>query len=114
MNNKDNTVLSCLGIIVSLAVVLVVGTFANGWALSTIWNWFMTSIFHVVPLTLWQAVGVSMVFEIFTGTNRTKKSGSDDTKDKSYTDVLIESLLLTIMTPIITVFVAWIVLQLAF
>lgn len=111
--DKNNDVSTCLGIIFSLVVLIVGGTLMNGWALSTIWNWFMVPIFTLPALTLWQAMGVSMVFELFTGTNRAKKNSSD-TSGKTYTEVLVESLALVILVPLASVVVAWIVLQFAF
>lgn len=111
--DKNNNVSTCLGIIFSLVVLIVVGTLMNGWALSTIWNWFMVPIFVLPSLTLWQAMGVSMVFELFTGTNRTKKKDSD-TSGKTYTGALVESLALVILVPLASVVAAWIVLQFAF
>ena len=107
MLDKDNTFASCLGMIVSVLVLFVVGMFLNGWALSTIWNWFIPPVFGLTALTLGQAVGVSMVFELFTGTNRLTKS--KDTEGKSYTEVFIESLITAILTPVFSVFFAWIV-----
>jgi hypothetical protein len=111
--DKDNVVVSCLGILVSLILLISVGTFLSGWALSTVWNWFVPSVFNVTALTIWQAVGISMVFELFTGTNRLQKSSSNNS-GKSYTDVLLESLLQAVLTPVLTVSVAWIVYQFAF
>ena len=98
--------------IVSVLVLFVVGMFLNGWALSTIWNWFIPPVFGFTTLTLGQAVGVSMVFELFTGTNRISKAKDatkNDLSKKSYTEVFIESLITVILTPVFSVFFAWIV-----
>jgi len=107
--DKDNTFASCVGMVVSLLVLLVIGMLLNGWALSTIWNWFIPPIFNLTTLTIGQAIGVSIVFELFTGTNRLVKSKDKNTSGKSYTDVFIESLITVILTPLSSVFFAWLV-----
>lgn len=111
--DRNNGFSTCLGIIVSLVVLLVIGTLLNGWALATIWNWFIPSIFGLTSLSLWQAIGVSMVFELFTGTNRSAKDKSD-TSGKSYTYVFIEGLVKVVAVPLTSVAIAWLVLQFAF
>lgn len=112
MRNNDSTFATCLGLIVSLAVLAVVAAIANGWALVTIWNWFIPPIFGLTSLTLWQAVGVSMVFNLFVGVKN--KSNSSDTKDKTFGEVFISSLAEVILTPVLTVAFAYVVFQLAF
>ena len=112
MRNDDDTFATCLGLIVSLVVLAVVAAVANGWALVTIWNWFIPPIFGLVPLTLWQAVGVSMVFNLFVGVKN--KSSNSDTKNKTFGEVFVSSLSEIILTPLFTVGFAYIVLQLAF
>lgn len=110
---KDNTAMTCVGLVVSIALLTVLGMFMNGWALSTIWNWFIPPVFHLVPLTLWQAVGVSMVFELFTGTNKISKSQSDN-KNTSATEALLTGVVTAILVPVFSVFFAWIVWSIAF
>lgn len=110
---KNETFVTCMGLIVSVLVVGIVAALANGWALVTIWNWFIPPIFGLTYLTLWQAVGVSMVFSIFTGTNNTQKNKSD-TSNKSFGEVFVESLVLAILVPLLTVIFAYVVRSLAF
>lgn len=111
---KDN-VTSCLGMIVSIVILLVVGTVVDGWALKTVWNWFIPGIFGLTSLTLWQAMGVSMVFELFTRTNKTKKN-SDSSKNsgKTFGEIFVAGLIEVILTPVLSVGVAWIIYNLAF
>jgi len=52
-----------------------------------------------------------MVFNLFTGT---KNYNSNNTKDKTFSEVLIEALITSILSSLITVGFAWIVLQFAF
>jgi hypothetical protein len=108
---KDDTFATCLGYIFGIAVLIVVGTLLNGWALETIWNWFIPPIFGITSLTLWKAIGVSMVFSLFNGT---KPSSKDSNSGKSASDIFTESFITITMTPALTVVIAWIVLQFAF
>lgn len=110
---RDERLTTCLGMIVAILIMVTVSPIANGWALSTIWNWFMPPIFGIVSLTLWQAIGVSMVFGIFTGTNRIS-SKSEDNTNKTFGEVFVTQLILAILTPVLTVGIAWIVFQFAF
>lgn len=109
MSDKTTT---CLGIILGVLIVAVVGGIMNGWALSTVWNWFIPPIFHLTTLTLAQAIGVSTVFTLFTGTKTSTSNTSS--KDKSFGEVVLESLITAILAPVFTVIFAWIILQLAF
>jgi hypothetical protein len=109
---KEDKFASCVGWIVSLVVLVLVGTVADGWALSTIWNWFIPPIFKLTTLTLWQAIGVAMVFQLFTRTNELKKSG--ETKDLSAGEAVLAGFVKAIVVPAFTVGMAYVVLQFAF
>lgn len=110
---KENEVMSCFGMLISTFLLIALGVVLNGWALSNIWNWYMPSIFGLTTLTIWKSVGVSMVFQLFIGTNHIIKSDSD-TKNKSYMTVFFESLVKVTLAPVLSVFFAWIVYQFAF
>jgi len=109
---KENVFESCVGMLISYVLLLALGLVLNGWALSTVWNWYIPSIFNLPYLTLWQSVGVSMVFELFTGVK--SRSNKSETSNKTYGEVFLESFLTVIITPVIIVFVAWVVYQFAF
>lgn len=111
---KDDTFTTCLGIVFGLGIVLVVGTLLDGWALSKIWNWFIPPIFKLTPLTLWQAIGVSMVFELFIRNNKKASAKQDDSSDKTLGEAIWVSIVEVTLTPLLSVGIAWIVLQFAF
>lgn len=110
--DTENKFASCVGWIVAWVGTIVVATLADGWALSTIWNWFMPRIFHLVTLTFMQAIGVAMVFSLFTRTNKTDSNKSKE--KKSALDLWLESTFVPVLTAVFTVGIAWIVLQFAF
>lgn len=108
----DNKFTSCVGMLVSLFILVILAVAMNGWALATIWNWFIPPIFGITTLTIAKAIGVSMVIELFTGTNNLSKSSSSS--NKSLTDAFIESGVKAIVVPVFTVGLAWVVFQFAF
>lgn len=107
---KDDAVTSCFGIVFGIIAVAIVSALANGWALSTIWNWFIPPLFHLTTLTYFQAIGVATVFSLFTGT----KSSKDDDKSDSVGEAILKALLVPVFTALFTVGFAWIILQFAF
>ena len=110
--DKEDKVMSCVGWVLAWMSALVVSIFMDGWALSTVWNWFMPRIFSVVTLTLMQSVGVSMVFSLFTRTNRI--SSSESKEKKTSLEKWIETLGIAVFVPLFTVGMAWVILQFAF
>lgn len=111
MKNTDEFT-SCLGMVVSFLVVAVLSIVMNGWAISTLWNWFVPSIFGLTTLTMGKALGLSLVAQVFTGRmySDTKSEESSD----SFTATIFKSLLKVIFVPTMTVFFGWIILQFAF
>lgn len=111
--DKDNVIMSCLGMILATISLVVIGMIMNGWALSTLWNWFVPPIFVGLPtLTFGKSIGIAMVAKLFTGAYNL--SNTSDTKKKTFTDVFVEGLSAAVLVPLITVGIAWIVLQFAF
>ena len=107
----DNKFSSCVGWIVSYVVLAVLGVYMDGWALSTIWNWFIPPIFGLVSLTLMQSVGVAMVFSLFTRTNFLKNA---DTRKQTSLEKFVETAIVAVFTPLFSVAIAWVFLQFAF
>lgn len=110
--DTENKFASCFGWVVAFLGAGMVSVFVDGWALSTIWNWFIPPIFHLVNLSLMQAVGVAMVFSLFTRTN--KLHNTDDSKKASSWEKLLEAFMVPVLTALLNVGIAWVVLQFAF
>lgn len=110
--DTENRLSSCFGWLVAFLIVLVVGVAMNGWALSTIWNWFIPPIFGLAYLTTMKAIGVSMVLNLFTGVN---KISSESKKEKQTTlEKFIESVLTAILVPLAYVGIGYVIYQFAF
>jgi len=110
--DTENKFASCVGWVVAWVGAIVVSTLVDGWALSTVWNWFMPRIFNLISLTFMQSIGVAMVFSLFTRTNKIDKRSSEG--KKSSLELWLETLLVPTFTAIFTVGLAWIILQFAF
>ena len=93
----------CILFLVALSVA------ANGWAIATLWGWFVVPVFGLPQLTFAQSVGVSLVGSaIFGNGNITKKSEID--RDKIW-EVYFTAVWMAVALPASLVGVGWIVLK---
>jgi hypothetical protein len=76
--NDDVGFFGCLGLIMSIPLLFVVGTAANGWALATLWEWFILPVFESAPaLGVVQAAGIAMVVSFLTYQRQESKLNDD-------------------------------------
>lgn len=54
---------------VHFIIAFLVGAF-RAVVLMFLWNWFVTEVFHVSPISFLQVYGLSMVIQLFTGNGR--------------------------------------------
>ena len=52
--------------VVGFITWVVTSTIVNGWVLSTLWGWLIVPTFHVQPLTIPAAIGLSLIAGYFT------------------------------------------------
>lgn len=65
-SKEENTLWGCSGILVALVIGTILSTVVNGWALMTLWGWFIVPVFELPSLTIVQAIGVAMVISFLT------------------------------------------------
>lgn len=106
---KIETPLGCLGLVVYGCAMFVIGVLLNGWVLSKLWAWFIVPPFAAPPLTLVQAIGVSVV-AAFLIRSAHKDSGSKDS-DESFEHALAKSAMTIILSPLMALAFGWILLQ---
>ena len=106
MTDFDKTMFGCIGGLLALVALVVVGSLMNGWALSTLWGWFIVPLFGVPSLTIAQAIGVAITVSTF----KTTSIKSPDKDEDSFT-LFAKSFLLVITTPLMSVGLGRIVLQ---
>lgn len=82
-----------LGIVVLLTVI-------RGWVLTCLWSWFVIPVFHLDPLSIKMAIGLSLVAGMFM-----QASSSSESKEDNGTGKLVVHLAL----PFITLFIGWLV-----
>jgi hypothetical protein len=74
-------------IILVVVIVVVLGPpliLLNGWAVQTLWGWFVVPVFKVPALSLLQAAGLAVVIGYMTTEVDTKKS-----EDKSGAAIIV-------------------------
>lgn len=101
---EDNVALACVGLFVLVVASVVGGSIMNGWALSVLWGWFVVPLFNMPPLSIATAIGFSLVVAMLT--HQEQKS---DGKKSSTTEVVAGVVSRVVLTPLLTVFVGWIV-----
>lgn len=102
---KDNVGLSCLGLIALYIILIGLSAVINGWALMTLWGWFITTLFETAPiLGLWQAVGLALVVRFLT-----KSWDSNKSEDKGLSDAIGQALAVVILRPALSVAFGWVV-----
>jgi len=96
-------VTGCLLFLLALPFLTVYSYFANGFILSKLWSWFIVTTFGLEPLTIVQAIGVSMVVGFLTS-----HRASTNNKDKTTSDTIAE-VLIALLSPWFTLLIGWII-----
>ena len=95
-------VLTVLGFVWSV----VLGAIMKGWVLSILWDWFVVSTFDSVPpIGVVPAIGLALVVNYLVPTS----SSDCEYKNKGTLEVAIKLFVMTILMPLFTLFVAYIV-----
>jgi hypothetical protein len=58
--------LGLIALVILLAILMA-------WPTMLLWNWLMPSIFGVIKITFWQALGINLLTGIFRSSVNTKK-----------------------------------------
>lgn len=85
----------------------VISSAMGGWALSTLWDWFIVPVFGVPVLSVVQAIGISLVVNYFLSGLKREENGEDE----SPTTKMIVLSAKAVFFPVLYVAVGWIVLQ---
>ena len=64
-NTKENLNENLAGCLIGLLLMPFLVAL-RGWVLATLWRWLLVPVFHIQPLTAWQAIGVSIIVGVFT------------------------------------------------
>jgi len=97
--------LACVGIIILAVIGVVGGALMQGWALSTLWAWFIVPLFGVPLMPVGYAIGVSLLVGTLLFNTSTPKSNMTTSEQIG---LVIGKVF---VAPILSVFMGWIVLQ---
>ncbi|MCX7241547.1 MAG: hypothetical protein NTU86_14030 [Burkholderiales bacterium] len=88
-------------------ILAVLSAVANGWALSVLWGWFIAPTFALPHLSIPLAIGVIMTARLV---NQPQYDG-EKYKDKPLSEYVGIALGMTIIGPLTSVFLGWLVRQ---
>ena len=77
----------------------------NGWALKTLWLWFVVPVFGLPALSIPAAIGMGIIIGHLTNHNSTNSSREKDE------DKIVENIVRAVLRPLFAVLFGWIVLQ---
>ena len=72
MKEQEDTVWSLIGQFLAGILMLIGITLFRGYLLAKFWWWFIVPVFDTMPVTIAQAIGISMVISLFTFKRPTK------------------------------------------
>ncbi len=94
-----NAALVCFG----LFVIAPIGVVLKGWALSTLWGWFIVPTFGIPSLSIPAAIGISLIAAYLA------KPVMPEDEKKSPGELALERISRQLFVPPIVVFLGWIV-----
>lgn len=89
----------CVGMLLTIPTLAAL----RGWTMSILWGWFVVPIFHVDPLTIPRAMGLS----VFAGIFYSSSFAQEDPKWASFGKKAI----IWFVAPFLSLFTGWIVKQ---
>lgn len=104
MEKNDAKIITYLFMVIALPIVVVVSTVLYGWVLTILWGWFVMPVFHVLPLSLVQAIGLAITISFLTRTPQRTPTNDDD-----QLATIIWSLVVLFGYPLFVLLIGWIV-----
>lgn len=101
MLEVDNKFAGYVGFVVLAVVLLIISALITGWAVSTLWGWFIVPL-GVEDITYIHAIGVAIFIGMFTNS-----ASENSDKDNEWLAKAVAKLL----WPVLAVGLGWIVVQ---
>jgi len=95
-----------IGIFFTSLLIVAYTVLMNGWALATLWRWFMVSAFHLPLLTIPAAIGVSLVV-----TYMTHQHSKTKTDDDSWGQTMLKGFLIGTFKPLFALAFGWVIVR---
>lgn len=102
--------MGCLAALLAL-IVTPFAYIVNGWALSILWDWFVTSVFDVPSLNVPIAIGLSIVIGYLTASTPDLDKKTESKSEGEFVQSVCTSVMYSFLRPLIILGVGWIVLQ---
>lgn len=102
--NVGVLVIGCIGLIPAV----IIGYILRGWALVTIWAWFVTPKFHIEPPNAATAIGLGILAAMLSGTSDLSSNSDSDEDDTAVTKMMTAYGQILFRAPL-AVGIAWIV-----
>jgi ABC-type Fe3+ transport system permease subunit len=102
---SEKAIFGCVGALVLLVGTMVLAYLANGWALMTLWGWFISETFALPALSIVQAIGISIVVGFLTS----KYSDTQHKDESKGWEAFFKTASYSIIGPVVAVAVGWIV-----
>jgi hypothetical protein len=108
MNKQDDQlkVLGCVAAFAYIPMLILLSAFTHGWALTTLWRWFIVPTFGAFPLTYLQAVGLIMVVRLMT-----YRASDSKENDRGLGHTIAKATINAILIPLFSVGSAWLIMQ---
>lgn len=102
--DKDN-VLSCIGLIVVAVGAVLISSIVSGFVISVLWGWFIAQTFHLLILTVPQAIGLTLVVRFIVRT----QLDNDTEKDKPLSEKITDFIALSVGMPLMVLGIGYII-----
>lgn len=106
--SSDTSTLAAFGQFALSLVLGALGFISRGWAVSTIWNWFVATSFNAPRLGIVSAIGLSIAVSILT-TNLSQSIKEVNADKRETSEKLLESFLISVIAYPVWVGFAWVV-----
>jgi hypothetical protein len=101
-NNTESILLACI-IIALVPLALIFSTIIDGWALSTLWGWFVVPLFKLPALPIFYAMGLGLIASALHPTV------SVNDKDRTTVEKVGVFVARIFVLPVFLVFIGWII-----
>lgn len=104
MNDGGKVTVGCTALLIAMPISAVL----RGWVLSVIWGWFVVGQFHVAPIRIPFAIGLSIIVSLFSGTGDIAANQKADS-GKSVGDIVSKAIGRMLAAPLFALGFAWFV-----
>lgn len=99
---------TCLGVFIMMFISVAVVVFLNGWAVATLWRWFIVPHFGVSEISYSTAFGFCLILSLASDSKGDTIGKKDDREDL----FPFSTTIMLCLRPILSVGLGWIVLHL--